>query len=452
MQPSEILLIVVTVIVFLVIVFLYVLPWLPLSVIDQFSDTLPPTPASVCGEGTKLVQVSDDGFWCKQFGWCNDPTYECQVDQEYVTNYANSYYSEVTNKLVDQKGISVSSTFKVAIGKDTKLVPLKTWQSDWQKYGPTCNRSVPDDMVPLIPSDRLIKVNFLLSNDKTYCAPGYCYVNGQCVTPYTLGNSCCPSCAYVPQDDGGCAGIVECDGTPCGDQTVVEYPGTVVTCTQDPVPNKDGTVTWNDTCTLRTLCDVGNGANEFECAISCKDKGDPVSTQRECSKKCFPKMWKWATVIKDGRPVGFWQSDTQWKTGDPTVKYCRGRGCVYKRDLGSSAKATSCSACTKCDTISDPKKEEIQATYCGSCESCILNIDPIDTGDCNQDASKEVTCSNLNTCTSCVYNKNNIFGETISNSCNQCEIPLGGCGFYTKNQYSVIGDSVTLRSDAINYQ
>lgn len=414
---------------------------------DTFRDTFANT-TGPCGDLTKLSGT------------------ECIPDDESIIKY-----------LVSGKFLTVSKTSeRIAIGLDTKITPLEPWQTKWQTYGSNCTRTPPADGWDPSIAGPTKTIGYVLSKPQIACSDNTCYVNGLCVSPYESGSGCCPDCAFASPGDGGCAGKILCDGTLCsGTRTKTEYPDTVVLCGTNPTiapmclsgiskgdcwsPTHEDPfrrapyASWNDSCKEVSLCDAGSGANQFECAIGCTAyPGDVAKTQRECSKKCFPKMWKWYTMVRDGIPVGVWQGDVLWNMGDPSPNYCPGSGCTYTRDLGAQPEANGCSNCDKCNNLME-LNGKIGNYYCDSCEKCKINISPIDTGDCG-DLPKEVTCSNLNRCTGCQKNKYNLFGTLSNNTCGQCVVPPGngGCSFYTKRPYEIVGGIAKLREGATTFQ
>jgi hypothetical protein len=409
---------------------------IPIDIKDFFGDT-----QQVCSDFT-IESVTDKGRMCIP-------------DDNALIKY-----------LLDNKYLITSKTnAKVAIGLDTKLIPLENWQIEWQNYGVNCNRTANFGWDPLLAGiGRIVKSQ----TGGDMCNQNTCYVNGLCVSPYETNASCCPGCAGIAVQDGGCAGKVLCDpNANCGQMTKVEYPGTVLTCAQDPIiapPCSEGVtkgdcwspnhvdeqrrvpyVTWNSTCTESSLCAMNDGKNEFECAIGCKGL-----SQRQCSRLCFPKMWKWYQVLKDNVPIGFWESEELMGVTDTPVKYCKDQGCVYSRDLGTNPEANMCSGCDSCNNISE-FNGKIGNYFCNNCKKCKLNVKPADTGDCG-DLGQEISCVNLNKCTGCQKNKYNFFGTISENTCGQCAISPNSCVFHTKNPFEVIGSSIKQRSTVTNYQ
>lgn len=411
------------ILIILVLLFFSIIQWIPLGR-EGFSADSP------CGTYTKLVGDT------------------CIADDDAVIKY-----------LQDSGFVRADSNnvLSLSLGKTIVTKP-PDWVAKWASYGKYCNRTITANPTLTGPHKTIVV------GGQNMCGQDYCYVNGLCVTPYLQDSWCCPDCARIRVSDGGCAGGGVCNGA-CGNLTKVEYPGNQYKCVQDPqmAPKcAEGTttgncwspnhvneqrrvpyVTYNNTCTEITLCDAKNGMNEFECADGC------VGTQRECNKRCFPKLWKWYSMLDSrGVPVGVWQSDELWDSKD-SLLYCTGDTCEYTRDLGNSPKIANCSGCTSCATVRDPQGSV--ATKCDNCRSCLLNLEDTQGGDCSG-KTKELVCENLTQCTGCSAVTDNLFGTILDNTCTQCQIPTSGCRFYTYDPYNIQGTNVTVRPGAIRYQ
>jgi hypothetical protein len=325
------------------------------------------------------------------------------------------------------------------------------------------------------------RVTYIFSPDIDQCKQGYCYVNGICVNPYEvtlpIDNTCCPPCIYTPVSEGGCAGKFACDSSnPCKKERKVEYPGTQITsfdgdgrcenklatspqCTAQSTDecwsadNPDQSkrqpykyymdAGFENICKEVTLCDSFNGKNEFDCALSCLDKG---LSQKDCSKRCLPKLWRWYPVFAKvgGQPKtfrGFMQSDELMqdiKEAVPPLLYCPPDTCVYVRDLGKNPLLNNCTGCS--DIVSRVSEDNPKDNFSSSskCERCSLNIDDVDSGDCGNQ-TKTLVCKDFNDCSGCARiktNPNPLFDD-YENKCQQCYTNdiNKSCRFYTRIPY-----------------
>lgn len=454
---------------------------------------------SMCGEGTMAI-----GNMCK-------PNTQQLVDALIGENYIKITF--------DQR------IYYDPSAKYTEIVDPPTWYARWIDIGGpgVCKRNLdtsdlanpflgPQSNIdmkyagtkknhtcvvgdPQKQSYSVFETDGLLWSTEDICNEGYCYVNGICVSPYKIGDSlnsvnCCPPCIYTPVSQGGCAGKFACDeNLPCREEKKVEYPGTQIKCTNPSdysvapkCTNDSVTECWdpnhpddskkypyillsnNNTCQEVSLCDSYNGKNEFECSLTCLE--DSLS-QKECSKRCLPKLWRWypvfAQVAGQTRSFrGFMQSDQLMKDLDPKdvppLKYCPPNTCVYDRDLGKNPRLTRCTDCTDCEVRRNEDRWEDTVHVCGKCSQCILDIPDIDSGDCGEQI-KTLVCKNLNTCSSCVTKKANqdILFDVLENTCNSCYLPndplRGGCNFYTRIPYKndTINKKISRRPEVVTY-
>lgn len=336
-------------------------------------------------------------------------------------------------------------------------------------------------------------ITFIFSPDVDRCKQGYCYINGICVSPYEvtfpIDSACCPPCIYTPTSKGGCAGQFACDDSnPCKKERKVEYPGTQIKCSQSIATSPQCTATskssdecWSsdnadqskrqpykyieagfeNICTEVTLCDSFNGKNEFDCALSCID--DKL-TQKQCSQRCLPKLWRWYPVFAKtaGQTKtfrGFMQSDELMQDIQdpiPPLLYCPPDTCVYERDFGKDPRLTRCTDCTGCVVRRNEDRLEDNIYTCNKCKQCLLDITDVDSGDCG-DQTKTLVCENFNSCSSC-KNKEinpNPFFKVSEDICDQCSTKdiNQSCKFYTRVPYinDTLGGKITLRPEVKIY-
>lgn len=342
-------------------------------------------------------------------------------------------------------------------------------------------------------------IKYIFSSDIDQCKQGYCFVNGICVSPYQVTGdpkkTCCPPCIYVPTSEGGCAGQFSCDeSNPCKNERKVEYPGTKIECstmietspqctssskqedecwspnnkdTSKRQPYKYISANYDTTCTEKTLCDSYNGKNEFDCALSCMT--DNIS-QKECSKRCLPKLWRWYPVFANvgGQTKtfrGFMQSDELMQDlpdSTPPLMYCPPDTCVYDRDFGKDPKLTNCTDCYNCSVRRSEDNPIENNSGCKGCKQCILEIINVDSGDCGEQTKTLVCQDKLTPCESC-KKYTTYFGPFVNYSdeyiCDRCSVDdiNKSCKFYTRVPFandptnSDLTKRVTLRPEVKVY-
>ena len=167
METKEKVLLSIVIIILLCMVAISLVSFVPIPSVDAFENSDNP-----CGQFTKISGRL------------------CVPDDEVIIRYLIDNNFIVGSKMND----------RVVWNINTKTVPLEDWQVVWNnKYGSGCDR-VPsktsnprDSWTPeLTYRDRTTTIPYLMSNDQTVWAPGYCYVNGICVSPYTEGETHIP--------------------------------------------------------------------------------------------------------------------------------------------------------------------------------------------------------------------------------------------------------------------
>ena len=218
------------------------------------------------------------------------------------------------------------------------------------------------------------------------CQGDYCAVGGLCVSPFKEGPNGkigCPSCILTKKEDGGCAGLLECDLGEEPTENIVEYPGKRYFCWDalDPARappgfdiNDPNTFNLNFTSEqdFNTLCEEQNEyrySNEYGCAYDCAAK---YNNQLYCGLACLPKLWRWSTVSVNGEFKGFYQTPflAQYESTDYELEICPNGQCVDDSNAPTDPLSLfNCKNCTECKW----ELNEVVDAYeyiCDNCDAC----------------------------------------------------------------------------------